>query len=124
MVNMVTSILSTLLFIFMGILLQRLRRSNRLRAKMEKFLPTAKTKQSKPWGIKKKKKKKESSNIPTNLPYPQVDPGYQQKCEIMKKNRMSGFYPSYPTASYPSSNYPMPWTTQITTSNEREIVPR
>ena len=47
-VNIVTNILSTLLFIFMGILLQRLRRSNRIRAKMEKFLPTSKTKQSKP----------------------------------------------------------------------------
>ena len=34
-VNLVTSITSTLLVIVMGILLQRLRRSNRIRAKME-----------------------------------------------------------------------------------------
>ena len=61
-VNLVTSILSTLLFIVLGILLQRLRRSNRIRAKMERFLPTSKAKESKPWGIKKKKKK-DSSNI-------------------------------------------------------------
>ena len=122
-VNMVTSILSTLLFIFMGILLQRLRRSNRIRAKMEKFLPTSKTKQSKPWGIKKKKKK-DSSNIPTNLPYPQIDPGYQQYCEIMKKNGIPGFYPTYPSAPYPTSNYPMPRPAQMTTNTERAVVPK
>ena len=120
---MVTSILSTLLFIFLGILLQRLRRSNRLRAKMEKFLPTSKNKQSKPW-YKKNKKKKESTNFPTNLPYPQMDPGYQQYCKMMKKNGMPGFYPSYPPAPYPSTNYPMPRTTQMTTNNERAVVPR
>ena len=76
-VNLVTSILSTLLFIVMGILLQRLRRSNRIRAKMERFLPTSKAKESKLWGIKKKKKK-DLPNIQTNLPYPQIDPGYQK----------------------------------------------
>ena len=90
-VNMVTSILSTLLFIFLGILLQRLRRSNRLRAKMERFLPTSKNKQSKPWYKKNKKKKETSTNFPTNLPYPQMDPGYQQNYKMMKKNRMPGF---------------------------------
>ena len=47
-VNLVTSITSTLLFIVLGILLQRLRRSNRIRAKMEQFLPTSKPKESKP----------------------------------------------------------------------------
>ena len=55
---------------------------------MEKFLPTSKTKQSKLWGIKKKKKK-DFSNIPTNLPYPQIDPGYQQYYEMMKKTEQA-----------------------------------
>ena len=119
---MVTSILSTLLFIFMGTSLQRLRRSNRIRAKMENFLPTSKTKQSKPWCIKKKKKK-DSSNIPTNLPYPQIDPGYQQYCEMMKKNGIPGFYPTYPSAPYPTSNYPMPRPAQMTNIQERAVVP-
>ena len=90
---------------------------------MEKFLPTSKNKQSKPW-YKKNKKEKESNNFPSNLPYPQMDPGYQQYCEMMKKNGIPGFYPSYPTAQYPSSNYPMPRPAQMTTSNERAVVPR
>ena len=94
-VNMVTSILSTLLFIFLGILLQRLRRSNRLRAKMERFLPTSKNKQSKPWYKKNKKKKETSTNFPTNLPYPQVD-SYQQYCKMMEKNGMNGILPFLP----------------------------
>ena len=76
-VNLVTSITSTLLFIIMGILLQRLRRSNRIRAMLERFLLTSKAKEAKPWGIKKKKKK-DSPNIQPNLPFPQVDPRYQQ----------------------------------------------
>ena len=68
-VNLATSILSTLLFITLGIILQRLRRSNRLRSKMQRFLPTSKNKESQPW-YKKNKKKKEVSN---NLPFPQID---------------------------------------------------
>merc|ERR1712240_395567 len=71
--NLVTSITSTLLFIIMGILLQKLRRSNRIRAKLERFLLTSKAKEAKPWRIKKKKKK-DSSNIQPNLTFPQIDP--------------------------------------------------
>ena len=43
---------------------------------------------------------------------------------MMEKNRLNGFYPTYPSAPYPSSNYPMPRNTQMTTNNERSIVPR
>ena len=43
---------------------------------------------------------------------------------MMKKSGMPGFYPSYPAAPYPSSNYPMPRTAQMTTSNERAVFPR
>ena len=121
-INLVTSILSTLLFIVLGILLQRLRRSNRIRAKMERFLPTSKAKESKPWGIKKKKKK-DSTNIQPNLLYPQVDPGYQQYCEMMKKNGVPGFYPTFPSAPYPTSNYPVPRPAQMTNIQERAVVP-
>ena len=122
-VNMVTSILSTLLFIILEIILQRLRRSNRLRSKMERFLPTSKHKESKPWFKKNKKKKEASNNFSTNLPYPQVD-SYQQYCKMMEKNGFNGFYPTYPSAPYPSSNYPMPRNSQMTSNNERSVVPR
>ena len=37
---------------------------------------------------------------------------------------MNGFYPSYPSAPYPSTNYPMPRNAQMTTNNERSVVPR
>ena len=121
-VNLVTSITSTLLFIMMGILLQRLRRSNRIRAKLERFLPTSKAKETKPWGIKKKKKK-DSSNIQPNLPFPQIDPGYQQYCEMLKKSGVPGFYPTYPSAPYPTSNYPVPRPAQMTNIQERAVVP-
>ena len=42
----------------------------------------------------------------------------------MKKNGILGFYPTYPSAPYPTSNYPMPRPAQMTTSNERAVVPR
>ena len=76
-VNMVTSILSTLLSIMLGIILQRLRRSNRLRSKMQRFLPTSKNKESQLWY--KKNKKKEVSN---KLPFPQID-NIQRYCQMM-----------------------------------------
>ena len=41
-----------------------------------------------------------------------------------EENGMPGFYPSYQPAPYPSTHYPMPRTTQMTTSNERAVVPR
>ena len=118
---MATSILSTLLFIMQGIILQWLRRSNRLRSKMESFLLTSKNKESTPWYKKSKKKKEVSSN----LPFPQVN-SYQRYCQMMEKNGMTGFYPNYPSAPYPSANYPvpMPRNNQMTTNNERAIVPR
>ena len=118
-VNMATSILSTLLFIILGIILQRLRRSNRLRSKIERFLPTSKNKESTPW-YKKSKKKKEFSN---NLLFPQVD-SYKKYCQMMEKNGIPGLYPNYPSAPYPSANYPVQRNTQMTTTNERSIVPR
>ena len=114
--NLVTSITSTLLFIIMGILLQKLRRSNRIRAKLERFLPTSKAKETKPWGMKKKKKN--SSNIQPNLPFPQIDPSYQQYCEMIKKSGVPGFYLSYPSAPYPTSNYPVPRPAQMTNIQE------
>ena len=116
--NLVTSITSTLLFIILGILLERLRRSNRIRAKLERFLPTSKAKEAKPWGIKKKKKKKDSSNIQPNLPFPKIDPGYQKYCEMIKKSGVPGFYPTYPT-----SNYLVPRPAQMTNIQERAVVP-
>ena len=120
---MVTSILSTLLFIILGMILQRLRRSNQLRSKMERFLPTSKNKESTPWYKKSKKKKEASNNFSTNLPYPQVD-SYQQYCKMIEKNKLNRFYPTYPSAPYPSTNYPMPRIAQMTTNNERSVVPR
>ena len=86
---------------------------------MQRFLPTSKNKESTPW-YKKSKKKKEVSN---NLPFPQVD-SYQRYCQMMEKNGMTGFYPKYPSAPYLSANYPVPRNTQMTTTNERSIVPR
>ena len=37
---------------------------------------------------------------------------------------MTGFYPNYPSAPYPSTNYSVPRNTQMTTNNERSIIPR
>ena len=37
---------------------------------------------------------------------------------------MTGFYPNYPSATYPSTNYPVPRNTQMTTNNDRSIIPR
>ena len=41
-----------------------------------------------------------------------------------EENRIPGFYSSYPTAPYPSSNYPMPRPAQMTTNTERAVVLR
>ena len=72
--NLDTSILSTLMFITLGIIVQRLRRSNHLRAKMEKFMPTSKNKEtSKAWYKPNKNKKKPENNM-NNLPFPQIYP--------------------------------------------------
>ena len=43
---------------------------------------------------------------------------------MMEKNGLNGFYPTYPSALYPSTNYPMPRNAQMTTNNERSVVPR
>ena len=43
---------------------------------------------------------------------------------MMKKRGIPGFYPTYPSAPYPTYNYPMPRPAQMTTSNERAVVPR
>ena len=43
---------------------------------------------------------------------------------MIKKTGITGFYPLYPTAPYPASNYPMPRPAQMTTNNERTVVPR
>ena len=90
---------------------------------MQRFLPTSKNKDSQPWY--KKNKKKEVSN---NLPFPQVD-NYQRYYQMMEKNGLNGFYPNYPSAPYPSPNYPVPMprnnqTVTMTTNNERAIIPR
>ena len=90
---------------------------------MERFFPTSKNKESTPWYKKNKKKKEASNNFSINLPYPQVD-SYQQYWKMMEKNGLNGLYPAYPSAPYPSTNYPMPRNTQMTTNNERSIVPR
>ena len=44
----------------------------------------------------------------------------------MEKNGMTGLYPNYPSAPYPSANYlvSMPRNNQMTTNNERALVPR
>ena len=87
---------------------------------MQRFMPTTKNKDSQPWY--KKNKKKEVSN---NLPFPQVD-NYQRYFQMMEKN---GYYPNYPSAPYPSANYPVPMprnnqTVTMTTNNKRAIIPR
>ena len=64
-INLVTSILSTLLFIVLGILLQRLRRSNRIRAKMEIFLPTSKTKSLSRGGSRRRRRKTHRTSLQT-----------------------------------------------------------
>ena len=87
---------------------------------MQKFMPTSKNKDSKPWY--KKSKKKQNCN---NLPFPQVD-NYQQYFQMTEKNK---FHPIYPTAPYRSANYPIPMlrnnqTVTMTNNNERAIIPR
>ena len=42
----------------------------------------------------------------------------------MKKNGIPGFYPAFPSAPYPTSNYPMPRPAQMTTNTERAVVPK
>ena len=87
---------------------------------MQRLMLTSKNKDSQPWY--KKIKKKEVCN---NLPFPQVD-NYQRYFQMAEKN---GFYPNYPSAPYPSANYPIPMarnnqTVTMTTNNKRAIIPR
>merc|ERR1712240_521932 len=74
-------------------------------------------------GIKKKKKKKDLSIILPNLPFLQVDPRYQQYCEMLKKSGVPGIYPTYPSAPYRTSNYLVPRPAQMTNIQERAVVP-
>ena len=43
---------------------------------------------------------------------------------MMKINGIPGFYPSFPSAPYPTSNYPMPRPAQMTNKQERAVVPK
>ena len=42
---------------------------------------------------------------------------------MMKKNGIPGFYPAFPSALYPTSNYPVPRPAQMTNIQERAVVP-
>ena len=87
---------------------------------MPRLMPTSKNKDSLLWYNKNKKKE-----VCNTLLFPQVD-NYQRYFQMAEKN---GFYPNYPSAPYPSANYPIPMprnnqTVTMTTNNERAIIPR
>ena len=105
------------------IILQRLRRSNTIKIQNREIVATSKNKESTPWYKKNKKKKEVSNNLSNNFPFPQVD-SHQRYCQMMENNGMTRFYPYYPSAPYPSTNYPVLRNTQMTTNNERSIVSR
>ena len=85
--NLISSLLSALMFIFLSIIIARLRWSNRLRSRKAKYLPTSwkdNWSQKALYQWKKSKKWSESGN--NAFPYPQVHPYHSDYHQLAKNN--------------------------------------